>query len=148
MAGYGDEVIIPSYTYSATALSILNLGAKPVMVDVLGDFTLDPSKIEKAVTKKTKAIMPVDIGGWPCDYCSINKLVKSKKINSLFVPKTEKQKKLNRILVIADAAHSIGAKYNNMPVGKLCDITIFFISLVKILLLPRGSNLFKSTKRF
>ena len=66
--GQGDEVIIPAYTYSATALCIMNMGATPVMVDVKEDFNIDVNKIREKITSKTKAIIPVDIGGWPCDY--------------------------------------------------------------------------------
>src|SRR5690606_19048900 len=73
--GPGDEVILPAYTYAATALSVLHTGATPVMVDVLDDFNIDPEKIKAAITPNTKVIMCVDIGGWPCDYDTIKKLV-------------------------------------------------------------------------
>jgi dTDP-4-amino-4,6-dideoxygalactose transaminase len=129
--GFGDEVIIPSYTYSATALACLNIGAKPVMVDVLDDFTVDPSKIKAAVTSKTKAILPVDIGGWPCDYDSIFEVLNDSEVKNLFNPNCEKQKKLGRILVLADAAHSIGAYYKNKPIGKVADVTVFSLHSVK-----------------
>jgi len=71
----GDEVIIPAYTYAATALAVMHVGAKPVMVDCGSDLNIDASKIAKAITPKTKAIIPVDIAGWPCDYDAINTLV-------------------------------------------------------------------------
>src|SRR5687767_3692572 len=74
--GEGDEVIIPAYTYSATALVVLRSGAKPVMVDVLKDFTIDPEAVKKAITEKTKAIMAVDIAGWPCDYNALQQIVR------------------------------------------------------------------------
>ncbi|MDR0603192.1 MAG: DegT/DnrJ/EryC1/StrS family aminotransferase [Bacteroidales bacterium] len=129
--GNGDEVIVPSYTYCATALACLNMGAKPIMVDVLDNFTVDPSKIRSAITPKTKVIIPVDIAGLPCDYDSINKIVNEPEIKKLFTPNSPNQEKLGRILVLADAAHSIGAFYNNRQVGTLADISIFSLHSVK-----------------
>ena len=125
----GDEVIIPSYTYSATALSIIHAGGKPVMVDVNDDFNISVSNIEKAITKKTKVIMPVDIAGWPCDYESINKLAINKK--HLFMAENELQEKLGRVLIISDAAHSLGSEYQGKSTGLLTDITIFSLHAVK-----------------
>ena len=127
----GDEVIIPAYTYSATALAVLHCGATPVMVDVKDDFTIDVDKIKEKITANTKVIMPVDIAGWPCDYDAINQLVKHPAIQSMFVSAHKNQEKLGRILVISDAAHSIGAKVNGIETGKLTDITIFSLHAVK-----------------
>lgn len=127
----GDEVIIPAYTYSATALAVLHCGGTPVMVDVKEDFTVDPEKIRAAITDRTKVIMPVDIAGLPCDYDPINEIVHSEEIKKLFKPTSENQKKLGRILVLSDAAHSIGATYNGKPTGVLTDITIFSFHAVK-----------------
>ncbi|WP_304343822.1 DegT/DnrJ/EryC1/StrS aminotransferase family protein [Chryseobacterium koreense] len=127
----GDEVIIPAYTYSATALAVLHCGGTPVMVDVKDDFTVDPEKIRAAITDRTKVIMPVDIAGLPCDYDPINEIVHSEEIRKLFNPTSENQKKLGRILVLSDAAHSIGATYNGKPTGVLTDITIFSFHAVK-----------------
>lgn len=127
----GDEVIIPAYTYSATALAVLHCGGVPVMVDVRDDFTVDPEKIRTAITEKTKVIMPVDIAGLPCDYDSINKMVNLPEIKSLFQAHSENQKKLDRILIISDAAHSIGAFYKGKPSGSLTDITVFSFHAVK-----------------
>jgi dTDP-4-amino-4,6-dideoxygalactose transaminase len=129
--GAGDEVIIPSYTYSATALAVLNMGATPVMVDVKDDFTIEPDNIKKAITERTKAIFPVDMAGWPCDYDSIMALVSSKEVKAQFKAKGKQQKKLNRILVMADAAHSIGAHSHGKTVGNLADITVFSMHSVK-----------------
>ena len=129
--GPGDEVIIPSYTYAATAMCILNIGAKPVMVDVKDDFTIDPEELFGSITSKTKVIIPVDIGGWPCDYASINEIVRSEPVRKLFTPKGIKQNKINRILILADAAHSIGGLYKGEPVGKLADATVFSFHSVK-----------------
>lgn len=127
----GDEVIVPAYTYSATALAVLNIGAKPVMVDVKTDFTIDPEAIRKAITPKTKVIVPVDIAGWPCDYEPINSLVNSQEIKGKFKAENDVQSKLGRILVVSDAAHSIGALYNGERSGKLTDVTIFSLHAVK-----------------
>lgn len=134
----GDEVIVPAYTYSATALAILHCGATPVMVDITNDFTINVDNIERAITAKTKVIMPVDIAGWPCDYDAINDLAKKDSIKSLFTPQSVNQNKLGRILVISDAAHSIGAYYKGIPVGKLTDITIFSFHAVKNITTAEG----------
>jgi dTDP-4-amino-4,6-dideoxygalactose transaminase len=127
----GDEVIVPAYTYSATALSVLHCGGIPVMVDVNDDFTIDPIKVKQAITPKTKAIMPVDIAGWPCDYTSLNNIINDPAIKQLFKPESDKQEKLGRILLISDAAHSIGAIYDDTSAANKCDITIFSFHAVK-----------------
>lgn len=127
--GPGDEVIIPAYTYSATALCAMNIGATVIMVDVLDDFTIDPAKLRAAITPRTKAVLPVDIGGWPADYRGILAAVEDAR--ALFEPSTERQEKLGRILVVADAAHSIGAVYQDRPVGQWADATVFSLHSVK-----------------
>lgn len=127
----GDEVIVPAYTYCATALAVIHIGATPVMVDVLQDFTINALEIKKAITPKTKAIITVDFGGWPCDYDAIYEIVKEDGINELFKPNTEAQGKLNRILILSDAAHSLGAVYKNKNSGALADISIFSFHAVK-----------------
>ncbi len=134
----GDEVIIPAYTYSATALAVLYCGAKPVMIDITGDFTIDVSLIETAITSKTKVIMPVDIAGWPCDYDSIINLANKFSVKEKFVAESEKQILLGRILVVSDAAHSIGAIYKGGAVGKLTDLTIFSFHAVKNITTAEG----------
>lgn len=134
----GDEVIVPAYTYSATALAVLHCGATPVMVDISDDFTINVYNIEKAITSKTKVIMPVDIAGWPCDYDAVNALVNKEEVKRQFVAESQKQKQLDRILVISDAAHSIGAYYKGLPVGKLTDITIFSFHAVKNITTAEG----------
>ncbi|WP_396161708.1 DegT/DnrJ/EryC1/StrS family aminotransferase [Flavobacterium sp.] len=134
----GDEVIVPAYTYSATALAVIHCGATPVMVDINEDFTVDTSKIEQAITNKTKVIMPVDIAGWPCDYDAINELVNAPSRIKVFNPESEKQKQLGRILVISDAAHSIGATYKGLQSGNLTDITIFSFHAVKNITTAEG----------
>lgn len=134
----GDEVIVPAYTYSATALAVLHCGAKPIMVDVKDDFTIDESKIAQKITEKTKVIIPVDIAGWPCDYEAINNLVNRPDIQGKFKPQNEAQSKLNRILVVSDAAHSIGAKISEVETGMLTDITIFSFHAVKNITTAEG----------
>jgi dTDP-4-amino-4,6-dideoxygalactose transaminase len=134
----GDEVIIPAYTYSATALAVLQCGAIPVMVDITGDFNIDVKLIEKAITTRTKVIMPVDIAGWPCDYDAIYTLVNKGIVKNQFVAESIKQSLLNRIIVISDAAHSIGAIYKGIPAGKLADLTIFSFHAVKNITTAEG----------
>jgi dTDP-4-amino-4,6-dideoxygalactose transaminase len=134
----GDEVIVPAYTYSATALAVLHCGATPIMVDITNDLTIDVGAVERAITPKTKVIMPVDIAGWPCDYEAINALVIKSLVKNQFVAESDKQTLLGRILVISDAAHSIGAIYKHMPVGKLADLTIFSFHAVKNITTAEG----------
>ena len=108
----GDEVIVPAYTYSATANVVVHCGAKVIFVDTKkNDFNISIEQIEKAITKHTKVIMPVDFAGLPCDYDAINALVKRKGIKKKFTAKTKEKKQLKRILVLSDAAHSIGSIY-------------------------------------
>ena len=134
----GDEVIVPAYTYCATANVVIHCGAKPVFVDVGDDFNISVEAIEKAITDKTKVIVPVDLAGFPCDYDGINELVKRKDISNKFTPKTEEQKQLGRILVLADAAHSVGAVYDGSKTGKLTDVTVYSFHAVKNLTTAEG----------
>jgi dTDP-4-amino-4,6-dideoxygalactose transaminase len=129
--GKGDEVIVPAYTYAATALAVMHLGATPVMVDSAGDFNLDVDKIREKMTDKTKVIIPVDIAGWPCDYQKLSDLVNHPDTMKLFRPVNEHQRKLKRILLLADSAHSIGAVYKNKPIGRWSDFTVFSFHAVK-----------------
>jgi len=129
--GPGDEVIIPAYTYSATALCAMNIGATVVMVDVADDFTVDPAKIRAAITPRTKAILPVDIGGWPADYDAIHAVLDAPDVRALFVASTPRQEKLGRILVVSDAAHSIGSTYKGRPNGQWSDAAVFSLHSVK-----------------
>jgi dTDP-4-amino-4,6-dideoxygalactose transaminase len=135
----GDEVIVPAYTYCATANVVMHCGAKPVMVDVnKHDFNSAIEKIRAAITDKTKVIMPVDFGGLPCDYDAINALVNEKEIKNRFQPVNDEQDKLARILLLSDAAHSLGSYYNNKPAGSLTDITVFSFHAVKNLTTAEG----------
>ena len=140
--GEGDEVILPAYTYCASANVIVHSGAKPVMVDINEhDFNISVENIRKAITPRTKAIIAVDLAGFPCDYNQINGLVKEDSIQALFQPANELQRKLNRILVISDAAHSFGAKIGNQKSGSLTDITAFSFHAVKNLTTAEGGAL-------
>ena len=135
--GQGDEVILPAYTYSATANVVIHCGAIPVFVDVnTDDFKINVSNIEKAITSKTKVIMPVDFAGYPCDYNEINALVIKHK--NTFVPANENQKKLGRILVLSDSAHSFGGVYDGKKCGALTDVSVFSFHAVKNLTTAEG----------
>ncbi|MGC8823787.1 MAG: DegT/DnrJ/EryC1/StrS family aminotransferase [Bacteroidales bacterium] len=137
--GPGDEVIVPAYTYCATANVVLHCGATPVMVDVnASDFNIDVEKVKAAISQRTKVIIPVDIAGFPCDYDELYQLVNEDAIRALFCPTTEVQQKLGRILILADAAHSLGAVYKNQKIGSVADITVFSFHAVKNLTTAEG----------
>jgi len=136
--GPGDEVILPAYTYSATANVVMHCGAKPVFVDVKSDFNIDPKEVEKALTANTKVIMPVDFGGHPCDYDELNALVNATNIKSMFKATTLEQKQLGRILILSDAAHSFGAWYKGKRAGSLTDVSVFSFHAVKNLTTAEG----------
>ncbi|WP_020401544.1 DegT/DnrJ/EryC1/StrS family aminotransferase [Gracilimonas tropica] len=127
----GDEIIIPVYTYAATALAVIHAGGVPVMVDVKDDFTIDENAVKEVISEKTKIIMPVDIAGITADYEALNRIVEEKAIVEKFRPRNKKQKDLGRILILSDAAHSLGAKFENNYSGTLCDVTIFSLHAVK-----------------
>jgi dTDP-4-amino-4,6-dideoxygalactose transaminase len=138
----GDEVIVPAYTYSATANVVVHCGATPIMVDVNeNDFNISLQAIKNAITSKTKAIIPVDFAGFPCDYNAINELVKSEEIRAKFVANNQQQSTLGRILILSDAAHSLGAFYNGKRTGTLCDATAFSFHAVKNLTTAEGGAL-------
>jgi dTDP-4-amino-4,6-dideoxygalactose transaminase len=135
----GDEVIIPAYTYCATANVIAHCGAKPIMADINPNtFNIDVNAIEQLITSRTKVIIPVDIAGLPCDYKKINALVQHSNIQNQFVPENDVQKKLGRILILADAAHSLGANYYGRKSGTLTDISVFSFHAVKNLTTAEG----------
>ncbi len=134
-----DEVIVPAYTYCATALAVLHAGARPVMVDSGIDFNISVNAIRNAITPKTKAIIPVDIAGFPCDYDAIMNLVNEPAIKSLYQAETENQRNMGRILVLNDAAHSLGAWYQSgMRTGSETDIAIFSLHAVKNITTAEG----------
>lgn len=138
--GPGDEVIVPAYTYTATASVVCHVGAKVVMVDVQKDcLELDYEQVAKAITSKTKVIMPVDLAGIVCDYDKIFDVVNDKK--SLFVASNDIQKAFGRIVVLADAAHGFGASRNGKMCGEIADFTSFSFHAVKNLTTAEGGAL-------
>lgn len=138
--GPGDEVIVPAYTYTATASVVCHVGAKVVMVDSQPDsLEMDYDQVERAVTERTKAIIPVDIAGIPCDYDRLYDIAEKKR--SLFCPDSEIQKALGRVAIMADTAHSFGAKRNGKPTGCLADFSSFSFHAVKNLTTAEGGAL-------
>lgn len=136
--GEGDEVIVPAYTYCATALAVMHVGATPVMVDVNDDFNISSDNIKAAITEKTKAIIPVDFAGWPCDYDAVNSLVNQPQVISKFIAKGETQQQLGRLLILSDAAHSFGGIYKGKRTGTQADVTVFSFHAVKNLTTAEG----------
>lgn len=138
--GEGDEVITSAYTYTATASVICHVGAKIVLVDTQKD-SLEPDyeALENAITAKTKAIIPVDLGGVPCDYDRIFEIVDRKK--ELFKPNNEIQKAIGRVVVLADTAHSLGAEWHGRKVGSIADFSAFSFHAVKNLTTGEGGAL-------
>lgn len=134
----GDEVIVPAYTYAATALAVYHIGAKPVLVDVRDDFTIDPLAVKRAITDRTKAVIPVDIAGYPADYDSIKSVIEEGDALKHFKPINAKQEKLGRILILSDAAHSLGARYKGLPMGHSADLTVFSFHAVKNITTAEG----------
>ena len=135
--GPGDEVITSAYTYSASCSVICHVGATPVLVDTAkGSFEMDYEKLEAAITPKTKAVIPVDLGGVMCDYKKIFEIVESKK--SIFSPSNDIQKKIGRVVVLADGAHSFGAEQYGKKSGSVADFTCFSFHAVKNLTTAEG----------
>ena len=135
--GEGDEVITTAYTYTATASVIYHVGAKIVLVDTQKDsYEMDYEKLEQLVTEKTKAIIPVDLAGVICDYEKIYQIVEDKK--ALFTPQGMLQERLGRILVLADAAHALGAVQKGKHCGQVADFTSFSFHAVKNLTTAEG----------
>ncbi len=137
----GDEVILPAYTYSATANVVVHCGATPVLADIGSDFNISVEAIRAAITPRTKVVMPVDFGGWPCDYNAILALVNDPSVRMKFRPEGERQQQLGRILVLSDAAHSLGAKYEGRKTGTLADATVFSFHAVKNLTTAEGGSI-------
>ena len=121
--GPGDEVIVPAYTYTASASVVDHVGAKLVLVDCEpGKFTMDYDKLEAAITEKTKVIIPVDLFGIPCDYDRIYSIVEKKK--SLFrASDNPVQKAMSRVIIMADAAHAFGATWHGKAIGAVADFS-------------------------
>lgn len=126
----GDEVITSAYTYTASASVVCHVGAKLILIDTQKDsFEMDYEKLEEAITEKTKVIIPVDLGGIPCDYEKIFSIVERKR--ELFQPQNKIQKAIGRVIVMADAAHAFGATYKKKPVGSIADFSNFSFHAVK-----------------
>lgn len=138
--GEGDEVIVPAYTYTATASSVCHVGARPVMVDCAPDsFEMDYDRLADAINEKTKAVMPVDLAGIIADYDRVFTAVESKK--QLFHPANDLQKAFGRCIVIADAAHAFGALRHGRMCGSIADFTSFSFHAVKNLTTAEGGAL-------
>ncbi len=128
--GEGDEVIVPAYTYTASASVVYHVGAQAIIIDSQKDkLEMDYEALEAAITEKTKVISPVDLGGVPCDYDKIFEIIERKK--SLFRPANEIQKKIGRIIVMADAAHAFGAEWHGAKIGTVADFTAYSFHAVK-----------------
>lgn len=137
--GPGDEVITSAYTYTASASVINHVGAKIVLIDTApNSYEMDYSKLANAITEKTKAIISVDIAGRMCDYDKIFEVVSSKK--ELFHPSNNIQERINRVTVIADAAHSFGAERKEQKSGQVADFTCFSFHAVKNLTTAEGGS--------
>lgn len=138
--GEGDEVIVPAYTYTASASVVCHVGAKLVLVDSQKDnLEMDYDALEKAITEKTKVIIPVDIGGIPCDYDRIFDIIQRKK--NLFIPANDFQRAFDRIIVLSDSAHSMGAEYKGKKAGSIADFSAFSLHAVKNLTTAEGGVL-------
>ena len=137
--GAGDEVITCAYTYSASASVIDHVGAKIILVDTnKEDKFMDLEALENAITEKTKVIIPVDLAGKPCKYDEIFEIVERKK--ALFKPNNKLQEKIGRVVVMADAAHSLGAEYKGKPSGSVADFTCFSFHAVKNFTVAEGGS--------
>jgi len=137
--GEGDEVIIPAYTYCSTANVVLHCGGTPVMVDINEeDFSINIDEIKSKINSKTKAIVPVDIGGFPCRYDELNALIRSEEVHSLYKANSKAQEQIGRILLMSDAAHSLGAKYKGKHLGPQADVSVFSFHAVKNLTTAEG----------
>ncbi len=138
--GPGDEVIVPAYTYTASASVICHVGAKPVLVDCQTDsLEMDYNAVEAAITERTKAIIPVDLAGIPCDYERLFAIAEKKR--ELFQPATQMQKALGRIAIMADTAHAFGASSGKNMIGSIADFSSFSFHAVKNLTTAEGGAL-------
>lgn len=138
--GEGDEVIVPAYTYTATAEVVCHVGARLIFIDSQPDsLEMDYDAVEKAITPKTKVIIPVDLGGVPCDYDRIFSIVEKKK--ELFTPSNDIQSKFGRIIVCADTAHAFGSSWHGKPIGSVADFSSFSFHAVKNFTTAEGGAL-------
>ena len=137
--GEGDEVIVPAMTYTASCSVIYHVGAKAVIVDIAEDsHEMDYTALANAITENTKAVIPVDLAGIPCDYDKIFEVVESKK--HLFKARGEYQEKLGRVAVVADGAHALGSTYKGKEIGSVADFTTFSFHAVKNFTTAEGGS--------
>ncbi|NMB19159.1 MAG: DegT/DnrJ/EryC1/StrS family aminotransferase [Erysipelothrix sp.] len=137
--GEGDEVIVPAYTYTASCSVIKHVGATPVMIDCQKDSPqMDYDLMEAAITEKTKVIIPVDIAGVLCDYERIFQAIKNKQKKYRLTTDNAYQKAFQRIIVLADTAHSLGAELNGIKSGNFADFSSFSFHAVKNLTTAEG----------
>ena len=137
--GEGDEVIVPAMTYTASCSVIYHVGAKAVIVDIAEDsHEMDYDALADAITENTKAVIPVDLAGIPCDYDKIFEVVESKK--HLFKARSEYQEKLGRVAVVADGAHALGSTYKGEKIGSGADFTTFSFHAVKNFTTAEGGS--------
>ncbi|MDR2734315.1 MAG: DegT/DnrJ/EryC1/StrS family aminotransferase [Spirochaetota bacterium] len=137
--GVGDEVITTIYTYAATANIIRHLGARAVLVDTLrDDFAIDPDAVARALGPRTKAIIPVDFAGWPCDYTALAALVRSARSGFSPTAANPWQEKIGRPVILADAAHSLGSRYAGERVPLGADFAVYSFHAVKNLTTAEG----------
>ena len=137
--GEGDEVIVPAMTYTASCSVIYHVGAKAVIVDIAEDsHEMDYDALADAITENTKAVIPVDLAGIPCDYDKIFEVVESKK--HLFKARSEYQEKLGRMAVVADGAHALGSTYKGEKIGSVADFTTFSFHAVKNFTTAEGGS--------
>ena len=138
--GHGDEVIVPAYTYTASASVVCHVGAKLVLIDTQeNSLEMDYDRMEASVNQHTKAVIPVDLGGVPCNYKKIYEILERKK--SLFQPENPMQRAIGRVAVCADAAHSFGASWHGQMVGSIADFSSFSFHAVKNLTTAEGGAL-------
>lgn len=138
--GEGDEVITSAYTYTATASVIAHVGAKIVLIDTQKEsFEMDYDALESAINEKTKAVIPVDLAGIPCNYDRIFEIVERKK--NIYKPSNDIQSALGRVVVMADTAHAFGAKYHEKMIGAVADFSSFSFHAVKNLTTAEGGAL-------
>ena len=137
--GEGDEVIVPAYTYTASASAAIHVGATVKFIDCQKDsLEMDYDQMENAITEKTKAIIPVDLGGVICDYDRIFKAVENKK--NLFVPANDIQKAIGRVIVVADCAHALGSEWHGKKAGEIADFSSFSFHAVKNFTTAEGGS--------
>ena len=137
--GEGDEVIVPAMTYTASCSVIYHVGAKAVIVDIAEDsHEMDYDALADAITENTKAVIPVDLAGIPCDYDRIFEVIESKK--HLFKANSEYQEKLGRVAVVADGAHALGSTYKGKKIGSIADFTTFSFHAVKNFTTAEGGS--------